>query len=62
MVLRRQNCWTQISAKLHGNHKGKSRASLQKSAKRSGDMAGPGYGGHFRAVQGFRYIGNPEMN
>ncbi|NRA19249.1 MAG: ABC transporter ATP-binding protein [Oceanospirillaceae bacterium] len=49
-ILRRSNKWTQISAVLHGGNKERSRKSLGKS----------GYGGHFRAVQGFRYLGTPN--
>lgn len=55
-VLRRQACWTQISAQLHGGHKGKSGASIARSSG-SAIKIKSGYGGHFRAVQGFRYIG-----
>jgi energy-coupling factor transporter ATP-binding protein EcfA2 len=61
MVLRRQNCWTQISAKLHGSHKGKSAESIARCSK-SAIVIKSGFGGHFRAVQGFRYIGKPETN
>lgn len=55
-ALRRHACWTQISASLHGNHKGKSAASIRRTSRTA---LGTGYGGHFRAVQGFRYIGAP---
>ncbi len=51
-ALRRDKKWTQISAKLHGENK---LASIR-SLKKSGTM-GSGFGGHFRAVQGFRYLG-----
>jgi len=53
-ALRRQSCWAQCSAVLHGNG-AKSRQSLYKS---TGTRAG--YGGHFRAVQGFKYIGDSD--
>lgn len=57
--LRRDKKWVQTSAKLHGNKKahlsfvgGKHGGRTKKEASlRSG------YGGHFRAIQGFRYIG-----
>lgn len=49
-ALRRSKCWEQISQMTGGGHKGKSRISVSKSG-RSADV---GYGGHFRAVQGFR--------
>lgn len=57
-ALRRDRHWTQVSATLHGGSKRRSAASLERSAVR-GKMPskGSGYGGHFRAVQGFRYIG-----
>jgi GNAT superfamily N-acetyltransferase len=45
--LRRDKRWRQTSAKLHGESK--------KGARKRG-MA-TGYGGHWRAVQGFKYIG-----
>jgi GNAT superfamily N-acetyltransferase len=50
-ALRRDPLWTQVSANLYGGRRSKSAASI----KRSGG-GGTGYGGHFRAVQGFRYI------
>lgn len=53
-ALRRDKKWTQISAKLHGGNKLRSRQAMTKA---SGKNTGSGYGGHFRAVQGFRYLG-----
>jgi GNAT superfamily N-acetyltransferase len=50
-ALRRSPRWQQVSQKLHGDHKGRSAASLHKSQSR---MFGTGYGGHQRAVQGFK--------
>lgn len=44
-ALRRNLQWTQISGRLHGGRASISNTSLGK------------YGGHFRAVQGFRYLG-----
>ncbi|MDR3015172.1 MAG: GNAT family N-acetyltransferase [Delftia acidovorans] len=59
-ALRRSSTWTQVSAHLVGESKARSRASLAASAIRNGTQSrGAGYGGHFRAVQGFRYLG-PE--
>lgn len=54
-ALRRDPNWRQVSGGTHGGNKQKSIASL----KRSGGVgrASTGYGGHFRAVQGFRYVG-----
>jgi GNAT superfamily N-acetyltransferase len=54
-ALRRDRRWGQVSAKLYGGNKRKSARSL----KRAGGV-GAGYGGHFRAVQGFRYYGERE--
>lgn len=53
-ALRRDKKWRQISAMLCGVNKSRSSASMRRSSK-----SGPtnGYGGHFRAVQGFRYYG-----
>lgn len=51
-ALRRDPKWRQLSAVLHGNSKARSNRTL----KKSGNL-GSGYGGHFRAVQGFRYYG-----
>lgn len=63
-ALRRSNKWVQVSAKLYGDNKTKSYKSLSKSATKKGkEHKGSGYGGHFRAVQGFKYIGeNNEAN
>ena len=47
--------WTQISAATHGGNKAASAASIRKAQKGKG--VGTGYGGHFRAIQGFRYLG-----
>lgn len=59
-ALRRSPRWIQVSAKLFGDNKARSLKSLVKSRARqhSVHMVGTGYGGHFRAVQGFKYIGN----
>lgn len=57
-ALRRDPCWTQVSGSLVGGNRERSKATMARSAAR-GRMAavGSGYGGHFRAVQGFRYLG-----
>jgi GNAT superfamily N-acetyltransferase len=52
-ALRRMPQWVQVSAHLYGGNKARSKASMKKSRNE-----GSGYGGHFRAVQGFRYIGS----
>jgi hypothetical protein len=57
-ALRRDPKWTQVSAALCGDNKARCAASLATSAARNGkSSAGSGFGGHFRAVQGFRYLG-----
>lgn len=55
-ALRRDRNWKQVSAALHGGNKKKSGVSIRKSGS-----VGTGYGGHFRAVQGFRYLGAPPL-
>lgn len=52
-ALRRDKKWVQVSANLYGENKARSRRAIAKAAGRIIS----GYGGHFRAVQGFRYIG-----
>jgi methionyl-tRNA formyltransferase len=52
-ALRRDPHWTQVSAMLHGDNKLRSAQSMA----RSGSAVPRGHGGHFRAVQGFRYYG-----
>jgi GNAT superfamily N-acetyltransferase len=62
--LRRDPKWRQVSAVLYGANKIKSRRSLLSGSARHGKEAvgaGTGYGGHFRAIQGFRYYGPPEQ-
>ncbi len=57
-ALRRDPRWTQVSAMLYGGNKERSAASHHRSMlRRRMAEAGVGYGGHFRAVQGFRYLG-----
>lgn len=62
-ALRRDRHWVQVSAILHGENVGKSKASVTKSRTNvQGNVTGisAGYGGHMRAVQGFRYIGERQ--
>lgn len=60
-VLRRHPLWCQVSARLYGGSKARSAESMTKSARCNGKLsATSGYGGHFRAVQGFRYIGEEQ--
>ena len=52
-ALRRDKKWIQVSASLFGADK----ASQKKREKSGKTSSVPGAGGHFRAVQGFKYIG-----
>ncbi len=54
--LRNSKLWKQTSAKLHGDNKLKSAKSIR-SSKGCSTVKSSGYGGHFRAVQGFKYLG-----
>lgn len=58
-ALRRSGAWTQVSARLVGESRARSVASMAASRERQGKppQGSAGYGGHFRAVQGFRYLG-----
>jgi GNAT superfamily N-acetyltransferase len=52
--------WVLKSQQMFGGDKKRSGACLRKSALKSGSSYSPGangFGGHFRAVQGFKYIG-----
>ena len=55
-ALRRDPKWAQTSAVLHGGDKRKSAETIARSGSQKMGR-GVGYGGHFRAVQGFRYGG-----
>ena len=57
-ALRRSNAWVQVSAVLFGGNKKRSAESMAISkAKNHKNTVPLGYGGHFRAVQGFKYVG-----
>jgi ABC-type lipoprotein export system ATPase subunit len=60
-ALRRSKLWTQVSGVLCGDDKLRSHrtltASMDKSGWERGRSSASGFGGHFRAVQGFRYLG-----
>ncbi len=59
-ALRRDTRWIQKSAAMYGTNKGKSMRSLNAAAMRGGGKpANSGFGGHLRAVQGFKYLGVP---
>lgn len=58
-ALRHSKKWMQTAASLYGSNKKRSAATMQRSHERAGvsNRAGCGYGGHFRAVQAFKFIG-----
>ena len=60
--LRHSQKWVQVSAVLYGGNKKKSGESIIRSQKRKKSklICGAGYGGHFRAVQGFKYVGEQK--
>lgn len=58
-ALRRSKKWVQVSARLYGDNKTRSYKSHVESARKKGnEHMGSGFGGHFRAIQGFKYIGD----
>ena len=61
-ALRRAKRWVQTGAALYGGNKVKSTRSIRRSHEKNNkaDKAACGYGGHFRAVQAFKYIGEKE--
>jgi GNAT superfamily N-acetyltransferase len=63
-ALRRDKRWRQVSCALHGQNRGKSVASLKRAQFKTGDKtgSGAGYGGHFRAIQGFRFYGQRAVD
>ena len=63
-ALRRDRKWRQVTAALYGQNKTRCAASLRKSAEKYGTIMDgklSGFGGHFRAVQGFRYVGEAGL-
>lgn len=61
--LNRSPKWVLKSQQMYGGNKKKSGASIAKAnygKDTIGQKATSGYGGHFRAVQGFKYIGLKE--
>jgi GNAT superfamily N-acetyltransferase len=60
--LKRSKKWVLKSQGLYGANKAKSKGSLEKSHKGNGKRggSGTGFGGHFRAIQGFKYIGTKD--
>jgi hypothetical protein len=62
-ALKRSKRWVLVSQQMGGGNKNKSRQTMEASMKRSngGALAATGYGGHIRAVVGFRYVGDREV-
>lgn len=60
IALSRSPLWRAVSQQMGGGDRAKSARSMSASAKKAGagDYSKAGYGGHFRAVAGFKYIGN----
>jgi GNAT superfamily N-acetyltransferase len=58
--LRNAKGWAQTNAVLHGSNKKRSFQSIQKTGKgiKGSGKITTGFGGHFRAVQSFKYIGH----
>ena len=63
-ALRRDRKWRQVSAVLYGESRSKCIRTMRESNRRKLEVNpraitinGAGYGGHFRAIQGFRYVG-----
>ena len=54
--LQKSPLWVLKSQQMFGGSKAKSQKSLRKAGSNIGSTTG--YGGHFRAVQGFKYLGN----
>jgi GNAT superfamily N-acetyltransferase len=54
--LRYSKKWAQTGAMLYGASKKRSSESIAKTGKKGG-ITGCGYGGHFRAIQSFKYLG-----
>lgn len=55
--LRHSKKWVQVSAEMYGVNKTKNAKSINKHGTKLNSVKSTGYGGHFRAVQGFKYIG-----
>jgi GNAT superfamily N-acetyltransferase len=57
-ALNRSPRWVLSSQQMGGVDKVKSAKSMKKSARGGAGAKGVGYGGHLRAVNGFRYVGD----
>lgn len=64
-ALRRSPKWVQVSSRLYGTNGKRNREALLKSeekkgCKLNGTRKRSCYGGHFRAIQGFKYLGHQQ--
>lgn len=59
-ALRRSSKWRQCSAELFGTNKNKTAKSINRHGTSPNSVKSTGYGGHFRAVQGFKYLGERQ--
>jgi GNAT superfamily N-acetyltransferase len=59
-ALRRSKQWSQTNAQLYGGNKIRMREAINKVKEKIGEIRSVGYGGHFRAVQAFKYIGKHD--
>lgn len=60
--LKKSHNWILKSQQLFGGVKSKSQKTIARAAmKKGGKVITAGYGGHFRAVQGFKYIGDGKV-
>lgn len=59
-ALRASKHWAQCSAELYGCNKTKTAKSINRKGTSLKALKSTGYGGHFRAVQGFKYIGGAK--
>lgn len=55
--LRHSKKWVQVSAEMYGVNKKRNAQSINKHGTKPNALKSTGYGGHFRAVQGFKYVG-----
>lgn len=58
MFLRRNKNWVQTSGRLFGDNKTKTAKSINRKGTKLNAVQSTGYGGHFRAIQGFKYVGD----
>lgn len=57
-ILKNRPGWVHVSASLFGGNRARSRESMQRSAS---FIVGGGFGGHLRAVHGFKFIGTDSL-